>query len=157
MTGVAPLSGEVNGQAAWCGHDVLSLLMNPLIIDHNQSSPSPIATGHFAFQSSDVFSCSHLAVSSIHFSLLSAPGPRAPSISDVNRDSITFIFRASGNMMPRMQTTKSKKMTMGKKSKSNCPSAHQYSQTYGSDGPVMYWMKKLDEYRRTSKFSRLET
>lgn len=40
--------------------------------------------------------------------------------------------------------------TIEKNSELNCHSAHQSSQNYDFDGPVMYWMKKLDDYRQKS-------
>lgn len=79
---------------------------------------------------------------------------RAPSILHSHQHSIIIRCRTQQNLILNMLTAKVKKMTIGKKSKPNCSSAQNCGQTYyDSDGPVMYWMKKLDDYRRKSKSS----
>ena len=50
-----------------------------------------------------------------------------------------------------MQTTKVKKTPIGKKAELSGLSTLALSRTYGSDGPMMYWLEKLDDYRRTSE------
>ncbi|ERF69903.1 hypothetical protein EPUS_05447 [Endocarpon pusillum Z07020] len=50
-----------------------------------------------------------------------------------------------------MKTAKAKRMTTGKKSELNCNFTSESSQAYDFDGPVMYWMKKLDDYRQKNK------
>lgn len=52
-----------------------------------------------------------------------------------------------------MKTTKSKKMTIGLQAELNGLSALELGRTYGSDGPLLYWLKKLDDRRPTGETS----
>ena len=45
------------------------------------------------------------------------------------------------------------KVSIGQKADLAGRSALELSQTYGSDGPVMYWMQMLDDHRRKSELS----